>query len=274
MTPTGLKAALLAGALALLAASAAQAQAQTQTDDASSDWTVFGWSVTGRLSVRVAPDYIGAKTYSVGPGGSISFHRPGSQPRFHAPDDSFSVQLFGDRAFSGGFVMRGRSARDQDKNLQGVHTLDRAWEPGVYAEWWPAEALRVHGELRRGVAGNQAWSGDLAADAVHDDPKWLLSIGPRLHLGDSRFTQTYFDVTAADAAASPHGITSYSASGAFVSAGAIASAEYRVRPRWSLMGDVGYQRLLGDAAKSPLVARLGSPDQFTAALGVRIRFGH
>jgi outer membrane protein len=170
-------------------------------------------------------------------------------------------------------VARGRSSRDDDKNLRGIHKIDFALEPGVYAEWWPMEAVRLHAEARHGVMGNSAWSGDVAADLVHDDPKWLLSIGPRLHLGDSRFTRTYFDITATDAARSPFGTGPYAASGTFVSWGGLASAEYRWSRRWSLLADVSYQRLTGDAADSPIVARLGSVDQFRGTVGVRYRFG-
>jgi outer membrane protein len=135
------------------------------------------------------------------------------------------------------------------------------------------DGLRFHGEARHGVMGNSAWSGDLAADLVHNDPTWVLSIGPRLRLAESRFTRTYFDISALDAARSPYGIAPFASNGAYVAAGALASAEYRLTRRWSLLADAGYQRLLGDAADSPIVARLGSPNQFTGSLGVRLRFG-
>lgn len=265
----GRMAVAVVGGAVLLSASMARAQAQ----EPSSDWTVFGWSVSGSVSAQIAPDYIGAKTYSVGPGGSLQFHRPGVQPVFGAPDDSPGLQLLGDKTLSGGVVVRGRSSRDDDDKLRGVHSIDFAFEPGLYAEWWPTDGLRFHGEVRHGVSGNSAWSGDVAADLVHDQDRWLLSIGPRVHLGDSRFTRTYFDVTALDALRSPYAIGPYRSDGAYVAVGGLASAEYRWTKRWSLLGNVGYQRILGDAADSPLVARLGSPDQFTGAVGVRYRFG-
>jgi outer membrane protein len=261
---------LAAGALTLAAGSVAQAQA---ADDSSSDLTLFGWNLSGRVSVQVAPDYLGSKRYSVGPTASFSFHRAGSQHRFHAPDDSPSLQLLGDAAFSGGVIVRGRSSRKAKDDLRGVHKVDFALEPGVYLEAWPAEGFRLHGELRRGVTGNQAWSGDVAADLVSDDGKWVVSAGPRVHLGDSRFTRTYFDVTPADAAGSPFGLTPFAASGTFVSWGALASAEYRWSPRLSVLADMRYDRLTGDAADSPIVAKIGSANQVRGSIGVRYRFG-
>lgn len=258
----------VAGALIL---SATSAFAQTDNPDAAA--TFFGWSISGSLSAQIAPDYIGAKTYSLGPSASLQFHRPGVQPTFGAPDDSPGLELLGDKTLSGGVVVRGRSGRDGDDDLRGIHKIDFAFEPGIYVEWWPADGLRFHGEARHGVVGNSAWSGDLAADVVHDDAKWLLSVGPRVHLGDSRFTGTYFDISATDALRSPFGVGPYASDGSFVSVGGLASAEYRWSPRWSILANVSYQRLLGDAEDSPIVARLGSPDQFTGALGLRYRFG-
>ena len=267
------RAARLVGALAYALALSGASIAEAQTQNTSSEWTFFGWNVSGRVSAAVAPDYLGARTYSVGPTASLQFHRPGVQSTFRAPDDNPSLQLFGDKELSAGVVVRGRSARNDHGDLQGIHKIDFALEPGVYVEWWPMDALRFHGEARHGALGNSAWSGDVAADLVHDHQKWLLSVGPRLRLGDSRFTRTYFDISAADAARSPFGIRPFASNGAYASVGGLASAEYRWSRRWSVLADVRYDRLLGDAVDSPIVARLGSRDQFRGALGLRYRFG-
>jgi MipA family protein len=261
----------LAGGLVLTYASGAAAQEATAAGDGGG--TLFGWSVSGNLRAQVAPDYMGAKTYSVGPAGSLRFSRAGDQPTFAAPDDSPGLQVLGDKTLSAGVVARFRFGRGDDDNLRGFDKIDWAIEPGLYAEWWPTDGLRLHGEVRRGVRGNEGWSGDLAADAVHDDARWLLSVGPRLHLGDSKFTQTYFGVSAAEAARSPFGIAPYSADGAFTSAGVLASAEYRWTRRWSLLGHVDYSRIFGKAGDSPIVAQLGSKDQITASFGLRYAFG-
>jgi outer membrane protein len=269
MKRLGRAGAVAVGALTLVGAGAAQAQ----TDDSASDVTFFGYTISGHISARISPDYLGSKSYSLGPGGSLALRKPGAESSFHAPDDSPSLHLLGNKTFSAGVVLRGRSSRDDKGVLAGVHKLRFALEPGVYAEWWPADGFRLHSEVRRGVMGNSAWSGDVSADLVHDDPKWVLSLGPRLHLGDPRFTQTYFDITAADAARSPIGLSPFTAHRTYVAAGGFASAEYRWSRRWSLLADAGYQRLLGDAADSPIVARVGSPNQFTGSVGVRYSFG-
>ena len=207
---------------------------------------------------------MGSKTYKVGPGGSLQFSRSGDLPTFGAPDDSPGLQVIGDRSLSAGVVLGWRSGRGDDGALRGFDKIDWSVEPGLYATWWPVEGLRLRGEVRRGVNGDDGWMADLGADAVHDDPRWLLSLGPRVHLGDSRFTETYFGVTAAEAARSPFGIDPFAADGTFTAVGGLASVEYRWTKRWSVLADADYRRLLGTAADSPIVARLGSRDQISA----------
>jgi outer membrane protein len=261
-------------ALFVLSASAAEAQTgPIETGPIDTGGTLFGWSVSGSLQARVAPDYVGSKSYSLGPGGSLQFSRPGVQSRFGAPDDSPSLEVLGGPTLSAGVVARWRSGRDDNGVLHGLNKIDWAIEPGIYGEWWPTEGLRFRAEVRHGVRGNSAWTSDLAADVVHDDPRWLLSVGPRIRLGDSSFTRTYFDVSPAEALRSTRGLGPFRADGTFVSAGGLASVEYRWSRRWSLLADMEYLRLFSDAADSPIVARVGSPDQFSGAFGLRYRFG-
>jgi outer membrane protein len=234
---------------------------------------LFGWSVAATLQLRVAPDYMGSKTYSVGPGGSLSLSRPGVAPVFVAPDDSPSLHLVGDPSLNGGVALRWRSSRDDHDNLRGFDKIDWSVEPGGFVNWWPVDALRVRAEVRHGFGGNRAWMADLSADAVYRDASWVLSIGPRAHWADSKFTHTSFGVTPLEAARSPFGIGAYAGDGTFSSAGLLASAEYRWTPRWSIVADGEYHQLMGSAAGSPIVAILGSKDQFGAALGVKCVFG-
>ena len=247
--------------------------AAAQTTSASTGDTLFGWSVSGSLEALVSPDYIGSKTYRVGPRGGLQFSRSGELPIFSASDDSPGLQLIGDNTLTTGVVVGWQSSRDNDGALKGFDKIDWSIEPGLYAAWWPTAGLRLRGEVRRGFHGDEGWMADLGADAVLDDRRWLLSIGPRVHLADSKFTHTYFEVTAAEAAQSPYGVKPFGAHGSFTAVGGLVSVEYRYKKRWSVLADADYQRILGTAADSPIVAQLGSRDQFTAAIGLRYAFG-
>ena len=237
--------------------------------------TVFGWYLSkASVGLGVEPDYLGSNDYRFAPSGSVSFARKGAEPgAWGAPDDGFSVGLVGDKTLSAGLVGRWRSGRGDDHDLRGFDKIDGTVEAGGYVNWWPADWLRVRGEVRHGVGGHDSWSADLGADAVGRTGSWVLSVGPRLSWAETAISPTPIsDVTPTDAARSPLGLQPVAAGGAFGSPGALASAEYRLSRTWSYMGVAEYRRLTGDAADSPIVAKLGSRDQFSASLTVRYAF--
>ena len=220
------------------------------------------------------PDHLGSDDYRLAPSGSVSFSRKDAAAgRWGAPDDGLSVGLVGDETLSAGVVGRWRSGRGNDHDLRGFEKIDGTVEAGAFANWWAADWLRVRGEVRHGIGGHDSWSADLGADAVERTGAWVLSAGPRLAWADSDFTRTYFEVTPTDAARSPLGLAPFAAGGGYWAPGVVASAEYRVGRSWTLSAVGQYRRLTGDAASSPLVAGLGSRDQFQASLSVGYAFG-
>jgi len=232
----------------------------------------FGRALSAHVLLGVAPDYIGSDDYRVRPAGSLSLSTPGAEPVFTAPDDGVNLGLIGDNTFSAGPVGRWRSGRDDHGDLKGFDKIDWAIEAGAFAVWWPADWLRLRGEVRRGFGGNTAWAATVGADAVYRKASWTMSIGPRLRWADDKFTRTYFGVTPAEAARSPFGVTAYDADGDFLSMGVLGSLEYQWSPRWSFTSNAEYQRLTGDAADSPIVSELGSKDQFRVTVGVQYAF--
>lgn len=132
------------------------------------------------------------------------------------------------------------------------------------------------------------WSGELAvfrdASSGHDGLTARLSAGHRLPLGpklmlrseiaatwaDDNYTQAFFGVTAAQSARS--GLRQYQPEGGLKDAGITLDLNYSVTESWGVSGRLGYRRILGDAADSPLVATRGSADQFTTGLFASYRF--
>jgi outer membrane protein len=61
--------------------------------------------------------------------------------------------------------------------------------------------------------------------------------------------------------------------GGGIHAVALASGlSYQFNPRFGMFGFARYERLVGDAAKSPIVRQFGSRDQFSAGLGLSYTF--
>lgn len=252
-------------AIAIASASSAVAQESAPS--------LFGWTLdSARAGLRYGPDYMGSDDYRPWFTGAVVLSRRGAGPEpFGAPDDGVSLGLVGKGPLTAGVAGRWRSSRDNDNDLRGFDEIDGAVEAGVFVNWQPADWLRLRAEARHGFGGHHSWVGDFGADAVARTDRWTFTAGPRLGWGDSSFTRKYFAVTEADAARS--GLSPFSPSGVSWSPGALVSAEYRVSTRWSIEAVGTYRRVTGDAADSPIVAGLGSPDQFSASLSARYRLG-
>lgn len=256
--------------VAMMAASAAQAQ------EAIAAPTILGWTLDSvRAGVRYAPDYMGSNDYKAWFTGAVVLSRHDATPDpFGAPDDGVSLGLIGKGPLTAGVAGRWRSSRDNDHDLRGFDEIDGTVEAGVFVNWWPADWMRVRAEARHGFGGHDSWVGDFGADVVaRAGDRWEFTAGPRLGWGDASFTRKYFEVTPIEASRSPLGLQPYSPSGASWSPGAIVSAKYRINPQWSLESIGSYRRVTGDAADSPIVADLGSRDQFSVSLSVRYSLG-
>ncbi|MGK7866368.1 MipA/OmpV family protein [Falsiroseomonas sp. E2-1-a20] len=84
------------------------------------------------------------------------------------------------------------------------------------------------------------------------------------------YTETNFGIDARNAAAS--GLPAFSAGGGIKDVALSLTANYELTPNWGLVGVLGYRRLLGDAADSPIVRREGNENQFSFGLGISYGF--
>jgi outer membrane scaffolding protein for murein synthesis (MipA/OmpV family) len=124
----------------------------------------------------------------------------------------------------------------------------------------------VFADVRNGVIGHNDWVGEVGADAVsRPGDAWTLSAGPRFNFGDQGFATDYFGVSPEESALS--GLPVHEAGSGLVSVGMELSARYDVTDRWGVEGVAAYDRLVEDAAESPIVG-LGSPDQYELRLGL------
>ncbi len=66
------------------------------------------------------------------------------------------------------------------------------------------------------------------------------------------------------------GLDQYSANGGLLATGLEVGARYLFNERWGVEGAIGYDRLVNDAADSPITGQ-GSADQYTARIGITRR---
>ena len=238
------------------------------------------WIVTVGGELRLGPKWAGAPegTFGLTGGPLFSIRRVGTPPDYFGPRDSFGFPILDLGQFKLGPAVQivWQRKASSDTALNGLGDINFAVQAGAFAEYWPVQWLRLHGELRQGFGGEKGVTGDLFLDAVVPAGQWRFSAGPRLTLQSTAAVSPYFSITPAQSAGSTvaglPALPVYHAGGGVYSYGAGTQAEYFFNAQWAAHVFVEYQRLTGSAADSPLVIQRGSPNQLTFGLGATYAF--
>ena len=204
--------------------------------------------MTLRAGVQVSPAYFGSDDYELGPDLAARF----DYVRFPGGFEYGSSRTVGFRTgwgLQGSFRYIGeRERRRRDRRASTTSTWSAEAGLGVGYE---QRNWRVFTDVRYGFVGHNAWVGEIGADAIAYPIEGLtLTAGPRLEFGDDRFAQTYFGISPDEFAAS--GLERYDASGGLLGAGIELGARYLFNERWGVEGAAGCDRLVNDAADSPI----------------------
>jgi outer membrane protein len=257
---------IIVGGLALVALSPDRAAAQPQDGD--------DWQVIVGAGVLVMPDYEGSDDLRVMPFPILALDYKnivsirGPQVQLSIAD----VKIAGDVRLRFGPSARYRQGRDEDDNsdLLGLGDVDGSVEVGGFARvdanrWWlqlsgGKDVIDGHdgvvAEIEAGVRFDQS---DALSAQVRGTASWA----------DSKYMRSNFGIDAAQAAAS--GLSRFSPDAGPKDVGAAIGLNYRLGSRWSIGGDAGYRRLLGDAADSPIVSKRGSANQLQGLLYLSYR---
>jgi outer membrane protein len=249
-------------ATAAIVLGATSAQAQT-TENSGSRWRVTA-------GAQIVPDYPGADGHSIQPLFGLSHAKAGQEFDFSAADQSFGFSLLRADGFSAGpsLSYQGKRSRSDTGNL--LPRVKATVEVGGFAQYQFSN-FRLRGEVRQGIGGHKGLVGTVSADFVaRDGDNWLFSFGPRLNLSDKDYQRAYFGVPVAVPAA---GLPLYRPDGGVHSYGVGATALYSLTPRIGLSGYAKYDRLVGDAGRSPVVRQLGDRNQLSGGLALTYTFG-
>jgi MipA family protein len=229
-------------------------------------------TVTLGLGAQAYPKYPGADNYGIGPLPIFDIRRPGQPITFESADDGAGFGVLGrDSVVNFGPAIRLQNKREEDDVGAAVGDVGFTVEVGGFVEVLPSRNFRIRAELRRGLGGHKAWVGSLGADLIlRDDQNYIFSIGPRVRWADNRYNDRYFGVTPAVAGAT--GLAALDPDGGVYAVGGIANFTHRLGRNWGVQAYGGYDRLVGDAADSPIVRAFGSRDQFSGGAGLWIEF--
>lgn len=217
-----------------------------------------------RAGVQARPAYFGSDEMVTSPDFALHFDYArlrglGEYGSFDENVTPSAIGLRGSLRFIGE-----RSSEDHDE-LKGLEDIDPSLELGLGVVYRQRN-FEAYGDLRYGAIGHNGFVGELGLDAItYPSDRWELRIGPRMVFGDNKFSDTYFGVS--DEEAIESGLDAYDAGGGLLGAGIEATARYRFNDLWGVEAAVRGDRLLNDAADSP-ITEMGSEDQFRVRIGI------
>ncbi len=258
------------GSNGIIAAAAVLACASVIASERANAFGSGPWVVTIGGWVVAQPDYEGSDDYEAAFRPIFNIRKEGSKEWLSLPDDSAGIAVFETSNFRIGPAFGFTPERDSSDNraLRGLKSVDFTIEAGAFVEYWPADRLRTRLEVLQGLNGHDGLVANLSADIVlHPAERWMFTVGPRVTWVDDNYADAYFSV----GPGSPS-LPLFGADGGLHSAGVGASLSYDVTETVQIKLFGEYDRLIGDAADSPLVELRGSKDQFTAGLGFSYRF--
>lgn len=169
------------------------------------------------------------------------------------------------------FNFNGKRESSDSNELEGLNDVDWALEAGlgmaIRHDW-----IRGFVEVRQGFNGYSGQVADFGIDFIANPAENLqVMVGPRAGWGSDGYMDTYFGITGAEEVASGLYDQSYDAQSGFKNVGVAAAASYGLTDELTLHLRGGWDRLIGDAADSPIVKE-GSADQFYGGAGLSYKF--
>jgi MipA family protein len=223
------------------------------------------------LGAQLQPEFVGADRTTVSPLFHVNIARGTREFNFSAPDDSPGIPVISNDGFSfgpAGNIQRGRENSDVGAPVGSIHTT---FEAGAFGQFEAKDSFRLRVELLQGINGHKGLIGSIGADKIwRDGDRYVFSVGPRVLFSNGRYERAFFGVSPAASLASD--LPAYRPRSGVYAVALTSGVTYQLGGRWGMFGYARYERLVGDAAKSPIVRQLGSRDQLSGGVGLNYTF--
>ena len=223
------------------------------------------------LGAQLIPEFVGADDTTLAPLFDLDFARGSNEFAFEAPDYRFGLPVVSSGGFSFGPALSLASKRKESDVGAAVGSVSTTIEAGAFASYELADFIHLRAEVVKGLGGHKGVAGQIGADAFwRDGDRYVFSVGPRLLFSNARYQRAYFEITPEAALAT--GLPEYRPGGGIHGVALASGLSYQFTPRIGLFGFGRYERLVGDAADSPIVTELGSRNQLSGGLGLNYTF--
>ena len=223
------------------------------------------------LGAQLRPEFIGSDDHELGPLFDLDFARGSNEFKFEAPDYRFGIPILSSSGFALGPAAAFASSRKESDVGAPVGKVKSTFELGGFASYAVSENIHLRAEIVKGLGGHEGVVGQIGADGVwRDGDRYVVSVGPRLLFSNARYQRAYFEVTPAAALAT--GLPEYRPNGGIHGVAVASGLSTQFTPRIGLFGYARYERLVGDAADSPIVRELGSRNQLSGGVGLNYTF--
>jgi MipA family protein len=266
---------MIARTIAAVTVAATLALGLTPAQSEDINWTVGA-------GVGAAPDYEGSEDYKPVP---IPYVKMDYGEFYGELRPSMrALQLRGNvvpsRSIQAGPVINYRGERDDvdNKRVDDLKKIDAAVELGAFAGYV------FHNGVRKGTAAGINVQGAADVSGTYDgfliqlgadyttpiNDAWQVSGRLSSTFADSNYMSTYFGIDRNDSNRS--GLKEYDADAGFKDVGLTLGVDYRFAKNWMLGTSVGFTRLIGDAADSPVTDDEGNANQFFGGVMIGYKF--
>lgn len=243
------------------------------------------WKFTLGAGILYVPAFLGSKDYQ-----AVAFPNIKVEYKdrlFASPGEGVGCKVINNDKWSAGLKAKfdfGRTedddnpfriAGDKTNALRGLGDVDATVELGGFVEY-SMGPLTYQLELRQGVGGHEGLIVETGLDFrgfIEQCGKSIMySFGPRATFADSNYNNAYFGIDQTQSARS--GLARYDADTGLVSYGIGGFAVVPITDSVSLGVFVGYDRLAGEVADSPLIKERGDENQFMGGMRITYEFGY
>lgn len=235
------------------------------------------WDVTIGGGGRYTPEYEGGRDmhFEARPYFDITWYDINGRERtFLNVDDGLGIYLLSTERFKLAPLLTVREGRRESRStdLRGLGNVDPGLQVGGLFEYQPHDCCTIFAKVRRDVGDEDGLFGDLGADltAPIAQRHWFVNFRLTTTWADSKGVQPLFGITPAQSARS--GLATYTPGSGMRNVTAEPALIYDFNGHWALAGRFTYERLVGDAADSPLVRTRGDANQYSYELQLMYHF--